>query len=271
MTQCCIDRVLSYCLPVWRCRRCARAVRGDRRRLAIAQLIPQVQTLQQQLATARSAACSQAQAELPVDDRQSRACSSCLPARSATTCRPAGRSCRPCWQAAAATALAHGSCRAQSARNAVLTPQQLATLSPADQHADCRPRGNQSRCCKALSHEALANSSARFASIQQLIDAISPRRRSERHSGAAGTHRRRAGDAAERADQAAGALSERAGQQWADAQRARELVDRRPRAVRHPLPADTLSRERPHGLLRDILDLAQWAARRATSATTRRA
>jgi Type IV secretion system proteins len=56
--------------------------------------------------------------------------------------------------------------------NAVLSPQRLATLSPADQQLIQASR-QWSAMQQALAHEALANSSSRFAAIQSLIAAIS--------------------------------------------------------------------------------------------------
>ena len=51
-------------------------------------------------------------------------------------------------------------------------PQRLATLSPADQQQIQAAR-QWSAMQQALAHEALANSSSRFAAIQSLIAAIS--------------------------------------------------------------------------------------------------
>jgi type IV secretion system protein VirB5 len=56
--------------------------------------------------------------------------------------------------------------------NAVLSPQRLATLSPADQQLIQASR-QWSAVQQALAHEALANSSSRFAALQSLIAAIS--------------------------------------------------------------------------------------------------
>lgn len=56
--------------------------------------------------------------------------------------------------------------------NSVLTPQQLANLSAADQKLLLAGR-QSSALQQALSQEALANASGRFASLQSLIDAIS--------------------------------------------------------------------------------------------------
>jgi type IV secretion system protein VirB5 len=55
--------------------------------------------------------------------------------------------------------------------NAILTPQQLAILSAADQKQILAGR-QSSALQQALSQEALSNASGRFASIQSLIDAI---------------------------------------------------------------------------------------------------
>lgn len=56
--------------------------------------------------------------------------------------------------------------------NAVLTPAQLATLSPTDQRQIAAARQSNA-LQQALAQSALSNSSARFASIQSLISAIS--------------------------------------------------------------------------------------------------
>jgi type IV secretion system protein VirB5 len=56
--------------------------------------------------------------------------------------------------------------------NAVLSPQRLSTLSPADQQLIQASR-QWSAMQQALAHQALANSSSRFAAIQSLIAAIS--------------------------------------------------------------------------------------------------
>jgi type IV secretion system protein VirB5 len=57
------------------------------------------------------------------------------------------------------------------AANAVLSPQQLAALSSADQRQILAAR-QWSALQQAVAHEALVNSSGRFAAIQSLIDAI---------------------------------------------------------------------------------------------------
>jgi type IV secretion system protein VirB5 len=55
--------------------------------------------------------------------------------------------------------------------NAVLTPQQLAVL-PADQQARISARRSTIAMLQGITSSALANSSGRFAAIQQLISAI---------------------------------------------------------------------------------------------------
>jgi type IV secretion system protein VirB5 len=56
--------------------------------------------------------------------------------------------------------------------NAILTPQRLATLSSTDQQQILAAR-QWSAMQQSLAHEALANSSGRFAALQSLIAAIS--------------------------------------------------------------------------------------------------
>ncbi|HEX3913952.1 MAG TPA: type IV secretion system protein [Steroidobacteraceae bacterium] len=58
------------------------------------------------------------------------------------------------------------------AANAVLSPQRLATLSPAAQQL-IQSQRQWSAMRQALAHQALANASGRFAAIQSLIAAIS--------------------------------------------------------------------------------------------------
>ena len=57
------------------------------------------------------------------------------------------------------------------AQNAVLTPQQVATLSPDGQRQLTADR-NTAALLQAVSRQALANASGRFADLQQLINAI---------------------------------------------------------------------------------------------------
>jgi type IV secretion system protein VirB5 len=62
--------------------------------------------------------------------------------------------------------------RAAVGANAVLSPQQLALLAPVDQQQIAAAR-QSSALKQALAQEALANASARFASLQSLVSAIS--------------------------------------------------------------------------------------------------
>ena len=55
--------------------------------------------------------------------------------------------------------------------NAVLTPAQVAALSPAEQQQLSAARGNAA-LLQAASQQAYATTSSRFASVQQLINAI---------------------------------------------------------------------------------------------------
>ena len=96
------------------------------------------------------------------------------------------------------------------ATNAVLTPAQMAALSPSEQQQLTNARTN-SALLQTASQQAYSNASARFASIQQLINAIPTRDRSEGDLGASGAHLGRARDAAEREHQTERAVSGRPG------------------------------------------------------------
>jgi type IV secretion system protein VirB5 len=61
------------------------------------------------------------------------------------------------------------------AANAILTPQRLATLSPSQQQ-EIQSTRQLNAMQQAVSREALANTSNRFASIQSLVAAISTAR-----------------------------------------------------------------------------------------------
>jgi len=140
---------------------------------AVNQLVSQVQQLEQQLATARSQ-LTQAQAEYQAMTG-SRGMQSLLggtvrnylPSDWATvqgTLKAAGGG------AGAYPALAADLTRAVGA-NAVLTAPQLTALPPAA--GQSLQAGRESPALlAALTHEALANASQRFASLQQLIDTI---------------------------------------------------------------------------------------------------
>jgi type IV secretion system protein VirB5 len=138
---------------------------------AIVQLIQEVQTMQQQLATARAQLQSARQSlQNTTGDRgMERLLSGTnrnyLPSSwSQVTSATAG-------QRSGYTALS-ADVQSAIAANAVLSPQRLATLSPADQQQIQAAR-QVSALQQALTHEALANASSRFAAIQSLIAAIS--------------------------------------------------------------------------------------------------
>jgi type IV secretion system protein VirB5 len=139
---------------------------------AIAQLVQEVQTMQQQLATARAQLQSAQQAlQVMTGDRGMER----LLAGTPRNYLPSN------WMQLTSALQGKGSngytglsAEVQSAiaANAVLSPQRLAALSPADQRQIQAAR-QWSAMQQALAREAFANSSGRFASIQSLIAAIS--------------------------------------------------------------------------------------------------
>jgi len=139
---------------------------------AIAQLVQEVQTMQQQLATAREQLQSAQQAlQVMTGDRGMAR----LLAGTTRNYLPSDwTQVMSVLQGQRSTAYAALAADVQStiAANAVLSPQRLATLSPADQRQIQAAR-QWSAMQQALARQALANTSARFASIQTLIAAIS--------------------------------------------------------------------------------------------------
>jgi type IV secretion system protein VirB5 len=139
---------------------------------AIAQLIQEVQTMQQQLAIARNELQSTQQAlQAMTGDR---GMAGLLGGTSRNYLPANWTQLTSALQGRGAGAYAGLSTDVQSAMtaNAVLSPQRLATLSPVDQQQIQASR-QWSAMQQALAHEALANASSRFASIQNLIAAIS--------------------------------------------------------------------------------------------------
>jgi len=140
---------------------------------AIAQLIQEVQTMQQQLATARAQLQSTQQAlNAMTGDRGMER----LLGGSTRNYLPAN------WSQVASVSLGQGTAggyaglsvdvRRAIGANAVLSPQRLATLSPSDQQQiQAARRWNAMQ--QAMAQEALAATSNRFASVQSLIGAIS--------------------------------------------------------------------------------------------------
>jgi type IV secretion system protein VirB5 len=139
---------------------------------AIAQLVQEVQTMQQQLAIARGQLQSAQQAlQVMTGDRGMAR----LLAGTTRNYLPSDwTQVTSVLQSQRSTGYAGLVADVQSAiaANAVLSPQRLATLSPADQRQIQAAR-QWSAMQQALAHEALANTSARFASIQSLIAAVS--------------------------------------------------------------------------------------------------
>jgi type IV secretion system protein VirB5 len=136
---------------------------------AVTHLVSQAQTLAQQLAAAR-AQLSQVQAQY-----QAMTGGRGMQALLNGTVRNYLPAQWPQWNAlmngsggygALATAF-QGSLQA----NAVLSPQQLAALSP-DERAHISAARQSVAMLQALSQDALGNASGRFAAVQQLIDAI---------------------------------------------------------------------------------------------------
>jgi len=136
---------------------------------AIVQLIQEVQTMEQQLATARS---QLAQAQQALQTTMGNRGMQQLLSGSNRNYLP------PDWPQVAGTLQGSTNYGALSAdvqsliaASAVLSPQRLATLSPSGQQL-IQGQRQWSAMQQALSHEALANASNRFANLQLLIAAI---------------------------------------------------------------------------------------------------
>jgi type IV secretion system protein VirB5 len=139
---------------------------------AIAQLVQEVQTMQQQLAITRQQLLSAQQSlqAMTGDRGMTRLLSGVtrnyLPANwtQLTSSLPGNRT--------SGYAVLSADVQSVTAANAVLSPRRLATLSPADQQQVQATR-QWNAMQQALGREALANASDRFAAIQGLIGAIS--------------------------------------------------------------------------------------------------
>ncbi len=109
------------------------------------------------------------------------------------------------------------------ATNAVLTPQQLASLPP-DAAAQLQAERRTTALLQAIAGDALANSSGRFTSLQQLISAIAA---ATDQKGSLDLHARTAAEQAmlqneqTKLDVLFRAME---AQQWSDRQRAREQI-----------------------------------------------
>jgi type IV secretion system protein VirB5 len=138
---------------------------------AIAQLVQQVQTMAQQLATAR-AQLQSAQQTLE-SMRGDRGMELLLSGTQRNYLPTNWTQITGVSQGRGTTGYAGLSADVQStiSANAVLSPQQLAVLSPAGQRQIQAAR-QWSAVQQAVTHEALANASSRFTAIQSLIAAI---------------------------------------------------------------------------------------------------
>jgi type IV secretion system protein VirB5 len=137
---------------------------------SVTQLISQVRTLEQQLATARDQ-LTQARADFQAMTG-GRSMERLLGGTARNYLPPNWESLEGVLQdtAGAYPGLAKDLARAL-ADVTVLSPAQVAALSP-QAAAQLRAQRQSAALLQALTHEALANSSSRFAAIQQLIDAI---------------------------------------------------------------------------------------------------
>jgi type IV secretion system protein VirB5 len=139
---------------------------------AIAQLIQEVQTMQLQLATARNQLQSAQQTlQAMSGDRGMElllggTTRNYLPANWTQVTSALQR------QGGGSYAGLSADVQSIISTNAILTPQRLATLSSTDQQQILAAR-QWSAMQQSLAHEALANSSGRFAALQSLIAAIS--------------------------------------------------------------------------------------------------
>jgi len=137
---------------------------------SVTQLMSQVRTLEQQLATARNQ-LTQAQAEFDAMTG-GRSMERLLGGTARNYLPPSWESLESALKgtSGASPGLTRDLDRAL-ADVSVLSPAQLAALSP-QAAAQLRAQRQSAALLQALTHEALANSSSRFAAIQQLIDAI---------------------------------------------------------------------------------------------------
>jgi type IV secretion system protein VirB5 len=139
---------------------------------AIMQLIQEVQTMQQQVAIARNQLQSTQQALQAMTG--SRGMAALLGGTNRNYLPTDWTQVTSALQARGTSGYAGLSADVQRvmAANAVLSPQRLSVLSPADQQQILSAR-QWTAMQQALAQEALANTSSRFASIQSLIAAIS--------------------------------------------------------------------------------------------------
>jgi type IV secretion system protein VirB5 len=136
---------------------------------AIAQLLSEVRTLEQQLNTARQ---DLAQAQQQYQSTTGNRGMGQLLAGTVRNYLPANwAQLQAALQGSGGAYPLAGDVRGALAANAVLPAAQVATLSPAEQDALQMAR-RYPAMLQAIEREALANASSRFAAIQKLIDAI---------------------------------------------------------------------------------------------------
>jgi type IV secretion system protein VirB5 len=136
---------------------------------SLTQLVSEVQTLEQQLSTARNQLL-QAQQEYQ-SITGSRGMGQLLAGVPRNYLPPDWATVSSELHGAGAYPALATDVQAAMRSNAVLTPQQLAALAPAA-GAQLQAERQSVALAQSLSHEALANSSGRFAALQQLINAI---------------------------------------------------------------------------------------------------
>jgi len=136
---------------------------------ALTQLVSELQTLEQQLATARSQ-LSQAQAEYQ-SITGARGMQQLLAGTSRNYLPQDWTSLQAALHGIGAYPTLAADVQTALKAAAVLSPQQLATLSPTAV-VQLQSARASAALQQSLSHEALANASSRFTAIQQLVDAI---------------------------------------------------------------------------------------------------
>jgi type IV secretion system protein VirB5 len=136
---------------------------------AIVQLIQEVQTMEQQLATARGQ-LAQAQQALQTTTGN-RGMQQLLSGTNRNYLPPDWPQVTGAFQGSTNYSVLSTDVQSLITANAVLSPQRLATLSPSGQQL-IQGQRQWSAMQQALSHEALANASNRFANLQVLIAAI---------------------------------------------------------------------------------------------------
>ena len=136
---------------------------------SLTQLVTEVQTLEQQLATARSQLTqAQAQFQALTGDRGMERLLSGMARNYLPTDAAALQSAA---QAGSAFAALNADVRAALLAESALSNAQLAALPP-QAVAQLQSQRQSAALLLGLTHEALANASGRFAALQQLIDAI---------------------------------------------------------------------------------------------------